>query len=196
MEAIKNFNELEEIIKNISRKYSRNTSIPYDDFVQDLWVKALEMTCDLRFMKKVLVNKAIDISRKNWNSQYRNIDTDFSDSIVTNEIIPDMMANHKTPDSDFIEIEIIEILSDLKKIDERAYIYAISKGYLNGNLIFLENQFNELFDKLSNEDKKLISNKSKYTDDIILKVFCKLKTGTNSGTARIIKRIVKDAFSK
>ena len=193
-----NFEELQETIENIARKYSRNTSISYEDFCQELWLVVMEKACDnIALIKTTLVNKAIDLSRSNWRHQYRNMDTDFTDPIVVNDTLPKMSASHETSNDNYLEIEIIDLLNELKEISENAYKYAISKAYLNGNLSFLKTQYNELYKELSYENRNLISsNKNKYTDDLILKVFCGIKTGTNSGSARTIKRLVKDLFTK
>lgn len=201
-----NYKELEESIMNIARKYSRNTSIPFEDFMQELWLKIIETSAEnLAIAREILVNRAIDISRANWRDQNRNTNTDFSDPVMSDVIIPDkteddnMKEDHICSEDDYIGIEIISVLDGLKEESEKAYKYAVAKAYLNGNLIFLKKRFEVLYEELDDSEKTSIDSVQsnyKYTDDIILKVFCKIKSGTNSGSARTIKKLVKETFTK
>lgn len=203
---VTNYKELEESIINIARKYSRNTSISFEDFMQELWLKIVQTpTEDLATAKVTLVNRAIDISRANWRDQYRNTNTDFSDPIVADKTENNennksgLKEDYACSKNDYIEIEIISILDCLKEESEKAYKYAVAKAYLNGNLIFLKEKFKVLYEELDDSEKTSIDSVQsnyKYTDDIILKVFCKIKSGTNSGSARTIKKLVKETFTK
>lgn len=193
-----NYDKLGEYINNIAGKYSRNTSIPFEDFSQELWVKALQCLANnitnMAIITKSLVNEATNLSRSNWKLQNKESNIDFTDPVQSEVFVVE--KSEKKSSDNYLDVEIIDTLNDLRNISEKAYKYAVAKAYLNGNLDFLEPLYFELYDNLSESNKFVIINNSskKYTDDIILKVFCELKSGTNSGTARQIKRLVKSVF--
>ena len=75
-----NAQKIDEIATNIARKYSRNTTISYEDMYQDLWVKALEIDTDnIGILITSLKNYAIDHKTGEKNGKTVQIDQMFGD---------------------------------------------------------------------------------------------------------------------
>lgn len=182
----------EEIINNIARKYSRNTSILEEDFRQDLWVKALTLnTENLAILTTSLVNYAIDLSRKSWktsNHEYydhNSYDYDAQD-IFLSRASRDYAKNTYDIDGFISKIEAI------RSLPEKERRFVVAKAYLNGGIEELRSDYESILLEIPEERLALLSSYDKptYTDDIVLKVFVGIKTGVNAGSARAVKNNV------
>lgn len=182
--------ELEVSVVNVARKYSRKTTMSFEDMVQELWLCMVEKDLDnMALANTVLVNKAKDLCRQDWR-RYGGINqVDFDDPMGIVFVEENRTDNGLCEDV-YTGIEYDEIIN---KLPERERKFAVAKAYLNGGLEHFEKEFNKMYNELSNEEKNMIdSNKGNYTDDIIIKVFLKIKTGTNSGSARKLKWNLKN----
>ncbi len=193
--------KVDEIIKNIARKYSRNTSISYEDFYQDLWVKAMEIDqydLPIACITTSLKNQAINISRKNWKelkqeSLFTTDSTECQEAFLFNHA--SKALSHNT-EIDETYMAMLKIISELP---ERERVFVIVKAHFNSNLEDFEDLYNEIISTIPDDRKALLSEyekrgKQEYTDDIILKVFLGIKSGTNSSSARTIKWNIHQAL--
>lgn len=170
------YEELKPMVEMMAWKYHREAHETFEDFCQDLWIWMYETKPDnsrmaLHYMK----NRAIDITRKLWKDQNRR---DYNDP---SETLP-MMSDK----SDFDSIEIFDILD---RMDDRERKFAIVKTYLSGNCEYLKDMFDEIIASLDEEHLAMLTSfdKSSYSDDIIFKAILGIKTGSNAGSARVVK---------
>jgi len=184
--------ELEEVVVNISRKASRNSDhVEFEDMVQEIWLHLFKLDQkspieSFGLAVKVAQNKAIDIIRASGrkNDCLRNVD--YSDPI--GQVFVESNMSDPTTKIDDSALEILELIEALP---EKERNFVIVKGYLKGNLECLKEKYENLYNALEETEKEKIDNDSKILDDTILKVFLKIKTGVNSGSARGIKNNLK-----
>ena len=191
-----NAQKIDEIATNIARKYSRNTTIPYEDMYQDLWVKALEIDTDnIGILITSLKNYAIDLSRKNWrqsNSESCN------SSYGTDEYLEIYLFNSSKQTSKNTEeyADYLDLRDKIDRLNERERTFIIAKAYLNGGIEEFATDFKRIYDRVPEDRKQMLHNynKSNYTDDIIVKVFLGVKTGTNCGSICAMRHNIKTAL--
>jgi len=170
---------LSSIIDNISRSFGRSKYIEQEDIRQELWLKALKHDYETKELAgKCLKNFAIDIYKKarTQNTVYDpnvSIDDDFGE-IIKKDFGDDGVELENT---DFY-IDLKDMLSSIRGEDNKKYIVAVC--YLRGKFEFLRDQFNQMYDKLSPEEKERFEECEKKTNGIsdleIQDIFCKKRS--------------------
>ena len=199
--------DLMDSVVNVARKYSRNCAMEQDDMEQDLWEFILPKKFkveDLAMARKCLVNRAIDLSRKSWRESNGIVNVDFNgvDQDDTRNSYGDMLSYESDVNEDsHIEsgYERVESEEKIRKalscLGDRERKYVVSKAYLCCNLEFLKDDFFKMIEGISDESREILMSSAKGdSDDAILKIVCGIKTGTNSGSIRSMKTILRKQF--
>ena len=205
------FDWYSDSVTNISRKYARKVpGLDQEDLEQEIWVHLCqysdEQLSDIKWAHTFIFNKAIDICRKHGKDNFRYMSTEFDtlsgdgeeregyegEMVVFDHAEDDTLYDSKQYDS--VESEE-NIRSAINVLPEREKKFAICKAYLSCNMEFLYNDFMDVIKDLSQDAKdKLLDSDNGDTDDTILKVVLGIKTGTNSGSIRKMKSIMRDKF--
>lgn len=185
------YDDLENVIENISRKYSRKSNIPYEDMKQELWTWVVEKKPeDIRWATRCLVNCAIDVCRKSYKDNVlRQVDYD--------DALGEIFVNTNRRSSEYNYNKAYDnnlVLQMIAKLPRRERIFAIVKGYLCEDLEVLESEYKEIYLNLPDDVKNVVKSSSRITDDLVLKYFLGIKTGVNSGSARTLKSNLKKYF--
>jgi len=206
--AVLTYDDMVDSVNNIARKYARGSSIDAEDLAQEIWVHLYsfpKLPETIEFARTMMINKAIDVTRKTWNNDNRNVVIDFhstdssesSDSNGSDDIFVmsnEAEDNHTESGYDIVESEI-EVRKLIGELNDREKKYVVSKAYLTCGLEFLEDDFMEIIKDLSSEAKESLLNGQKGdSDDAILKLILGIKTGTNSGSIRSIKTSLRNKF--
>ena len=180
--------ELEESVKNVARKYSRKTNLSQQDFEQELWLFLCEKKFDnLALARTCLVNRAKSICFKEWKNM-ENL-TDFESPL--GELYVNSNSN-KMSRNGYDDLILEDLVKDLP---ERERKFVIAKAYLIEGFECFEEEFYRMVKELDAEKLEMLLNAPKiFSDDTILRVFCGIKTGSNSGTARVLKGNLKKIF--
>lgn len=207
------FEKYSDSVNNISRKYARKVpGMDQEDLSQNIWLHLCqysdEQLQDSKWVHTMIINKAIDICRKEGKESYRYMSTEFEtlsgdgtdreeysgEIVVFDHAEDDTLYNSNQYDS--VESEE-NIRSAINVLPERMKKFVICKAYLGCNMEFLYNDFMNIVSDLSQEARNILFNTDKGdTDDMILKVVLGIKTGTNSGSIRKMKSVMRDSFRK
>ena len=165
----------------------------FEDMAQELimciWEKQMD---NMAMATKIMVNKAIDLSRKDWRQNNGICSVDYADP--TQEIF--VNSNSMSAPSQNEGYENIRIQEMLDTLPSRERRYVVVKTYLTEGLDCLKSEFDSIFDTLSSEDQDTFLNyDKKITEDFILKIFMKIKTGSNSGTIRGMKTNIRNLLA-
>ena len=207
-------NWLNERAMNVARGFiGKIPGMEYEDIVQTLWVFLLEKNYrddedSLRMCQTSMKRCLIDEQRKSINKNSGVSLCDMDDPIVQNMIDagptsgftsesygkkdpytpydPSMSARRQTPYDEICDSEFLPDLLD--RLGNRERTYVVVKGYLSANVEIYKDEYTRLYNDLSDDERTTMKNSKRMdSDDMIFKVFLKIKTGTNSGTARAIK---------
>lgn len=183
--------ELEKRLQNIAAKYCRKAlNISFEDMCQELWCTVIEKDLDsIALAQTIMVNKALDVVRNDIKSNAGVFDTDMQDPITEIKI---QHAGHFNEMYD--EVEIYTIVKEIPTKRERNF--AIATAYLRGGMECFKKAFEIMMEELDENtyqmyQDKVLNDRKDITDDVILRIFCGIKTGSNSGTARFIKNNCK-----
>jgi hypothetical protein len=141
------------------------------------------------YARVCLQRKAIDIGRSEIRkSGLRNVDYNDPQGIV---FVETNLASRPSNNEGYINVRIKEIVNLFEKgSDEWKLI--IATGYLVENIEQLEDEFNEMYQQLPEDKKRMLDEypaHKKYTKKIITKVF--LDKDNNSGSMRIVDRNIQ-----
>lgn len=185
--------ELQKVAWNIARKYSRNTKMEAEDMAQELMMCVWEKQMDnMAMATTIMKNKAIDLSRADWRRNNGVYSVDYENP--AQEIFVVSNLTHKDNNDEGYENIRIQEMLDILPARERRYV--VAKTYLTEGLDCLKSEFDSIFESLSSEDQNVIlSSDRKITEDTILKIFMKIKTGSNSGTIRGMKTNIRNLLA-
>lgn len=185
--------ELQKVAGNIARKYSRNTKMEAEDMAQELMMCVWEKQMDnMAMATTIMKNKAIDLSRADWRRNNGVYSVDYENP--AQEIFVVSNLTHKDNNDEGYENIRIQEMLDILPARERRYV--VAKTYLTEGLDCLKSEFDSIFESLSSEDQNVIlSSDRKITEDTILKIFMKIKTGSNSGTIRGMKTNIRNLLA-
>ena len=164
-----------------------------EDMAQELMLCVWEKQMDnMAMATTIMKNKAIDLSRADWRKNNGVYSVDYENP--AQEIFVVSNLTHKgNNDEGYENIRIQEML-DILPARERRYV--VAKTYLTEGLDCLKSEFDSIFESLSSEDQNVIlSSDRKITEDTILKIFMKIKTGSNSGTIRGMKTNIRNLLA-
>ena len=181
---------LSEEIEKVARTAVRKYGVSFEDHVQDLWVWMIKKQPEhLGTARAQLTNYSTDLCRKFAKTTGGLKSTDFDD--------PEgqmFVESEKSDESDSYnrfdspeDMVTVESIINMLQIGSKERIFVVCKAYLIEGFDFLYDEYEEYFNNLSDDDKDKIDNATRYTDDLISKVFLGFKTGTNSGSMRTIK---------
>ena len=205
------FERYSDSVNNISRKYARKVpGLDQEDLSQIIWEHLCqysdEQLEDSKWVHTMMINKAIDVCRKEGKNSYIYMSTEFDtlsgdgeeregyegEMVVFDHAEDDTLYDSKQYDS--VESEE-NIRSAINVLPEREKKFAICKAYLSCNMEFLYSDFMNVISDLSQDAKDMLfSSDNGDTDDTILKVVLGIKTGTNSGSIRKMKSVMRDKF--
>lgn len=191
--AVLTYEQLEKSVLNTAWGVVKHSSkLEFEDVVNDLWEWMLiKQPENLALARTQLKNRGLDILRKSIRQSGGICNVDYNDPMG---IL--FVEENKTRVFNCNQGFENAVLSDImKSLGGKERTYVIAKGYLCEDIFEFEEEYNEIFSSLSKEDQERILNyEGKYTDDIIIKVFLHVKTGTNSGSARTLKANLKKHF--
>lgn len=188
-ETVLTVEELEESVKNIARKYSRKTTMSSEEMEQELWMwMCIKLPENLALANVQLVNRAKTLCYENWKMSCENI-VDYDDPV--GELYVNENRKVKLSKENFDDVIVKDMIKNLSGRERK---YVVAKAYLSEGFECFEEEFGNMVKDLDSEKIEVIRTAKKITDDIILKIFCDVKTGSNSGTARAIKTNLKKAF--
>lgn len=199
-----NYHEIDEMIKSVARKTCRvYEMLEFEDLVQELWTFYLHSEKEQwmidsgfnpAYIRTCLRNKAIDIGRSEIRktSGLRNVDYSDPRGIVFVETNLNLASRPERPESDgYMNVRIEEIINLFEKGSDE-WRLVVATGYLVGNIEQLEDEFNEMYQQLPEDKKKMLDEHpvhKKYTKKLITKVF--LDKDNNSGSMRIVDRNIR-----
>lgn len=183
---------LAEEIEKIARTAVRKYGVSFEDHVQDLWEwMVIKQPEHLGTARGQLVNRSIDLCRKKSRVYGGLENTDFDDPCGENFAREEssLSSAYRVQDTRGVEdTAIVKSMIDSLQVGSRERIFVVCKLYLIEGFEFLGSEFRTYFDELSDNDKEKVLSAKNYTDDLISKVFLKIKTGTNSGSMRVLKQ--------
>lgn len=201
-----------KLARSIARRYNLtvDSRISSEDIEQDILYRYVyvkkeikyrtgeEPEENLAYAKSIMENKARDLYRTNKREKERYVTVDMNSASQESEgpeqaevVLERMGVNIESfEDLKYSDYEVMELITKFMKneVDNRVKYVVIAMGYVNSGLSFLEGAYKELLGTLSEEEKEnldrmLDENKGYMTNDISYKIFGKLKTGVNSGSA-------------
>lgn len=183
--------EINKAARTACRKYK---GLSYEDHVQDLWVWILPKNIDsLPLLRTILKYRSTDLCRKWAGERNPLLSVDYSDPL--GELFLETNINTiGTYHSDIESIDnkvTVELLINTLEKGSRERKFAVCKAYLIEGYEFLEDEYMTYYNKLTLEQKTALHNCKSFSDDFIIKNFIGVKTGTNSGSARILKNNLK-----
>lgn len=207
-----NFENIQEHVANIARKYSMGISMSAEDLEQELWVEFFTKNNNNYYVNEAaavtaLKNKAIDIYRALKLKDSKAFSYDFQTSVAD---VMEADANDaefkmgSTGESEYLDIETVELLTRvLKKFrdqenlskreaarKQRGLEYIVCKAYLDCNIMMFKDECMSILAREIPTKSELISflsNPNCGSDDLILKTVLHIQTGTNSGSVRAMK---------
>lgn len=190
--AVLSMEILAEEIEKVARTAVRKYGVSFEDHVQDLWVWMLEKQPEhLGTARSQLVHRSIDLCRVHMRKSGGMRSVDFEDAtgeIFVNSEMTESASYHNGGFEAAEDLAIVESVVNSLEIGSRERVFVVCKAYLIEGFEFLSDEFKTYFNELSDEDKEKVLSAENYTDDLISKVFLKIKTGTNSGSMRAIKQ--------
>jgi len=188
-----------EEIDKVAYKYAAKTfSLEPEDLIQKILIFLYEKNpADLALLRRMLKNFIIDQCRANSREAGGIFDTDMNDQYE--DIRISYSIPNTTPEEQIVgemtAKDLIDSLGDVSKS------YAVAKAYLSGEVPELYDEFMICLSNLDEDTRIEIMEYTKdpnkrITDDYILKKISKVKTGSNSCKARVIKTEIDEAASR
>lgn len=219
LDSAEGYEQVQRAILMIARKNARGfKGMDFEDLVQELWIHMIEKQPeDIELAYKQLKNYCTSLFRKDCHKMGGIETVDMKDPLVEKSLTtrpsglnynvsadakcyqyvdPSFnQANSRDPyDTASSSDNVLELLNHLG-VRERKFV--VAKGYLYGNIEDYRDEYNQMYSELTDDKKKELDDCSKPgSDDIIMKVFLNIKTGTNSGTVRSIKTNIRRAIRK
>lgn len=191
------FNEVNELVTKIAGKWSRKCSMEYEDFYQELWVKALEIdnleNASIPLLATSLVNHSKNLLRivckdsNNIHSFTPDVDEEYIETYIETHTIYEAKSSK---DSVINEIpDYLSVLESINKLSDESRKFAIAKICLNTDDATFRNEFTEMLSQLNDKQKEMLANNKRgyYADNVIFKTFCNIKQGATHARARKIK---------
>ena len=184
------YEELEQVIKNVSRSFAKSFyRMEREDLEQELWI--LMWKKDPEFEKQAAAicrNYCKDLYRKEKRRNAEIPTGIVSDEDGERQSYNQRISHKYSNEKGFERMEFINKIKNQK--NERLRRYAIAKGYLDCDMIELEDEFFKMFDKLDETQKEEITNSKKVTDGMIIKTFLGI-SGTSSSVC-VLKQNARD----
>lgn len=191
----------EEVVKQAEKSFRQGNNRMYkdvEDLIQDLFVHMIkENPSTLQEARWKIKCKLTDIYRSDFRKSEHLSGYDLTREGETSEYSDDdsyMIIADTVRFDPYYEVSNDEIIENFKNLlnncSERCRKYVISKLYLDRDgLDCFSEEFAEIFEGLTEEGKNIIRNsKRPSSDDTIAKSVLGLKSGTNAGSMRTMKK--------